>query len=578
MTQPFNPPKWDSIDEELFLHRVRPDGWRNPEPRAVYDLVIIGAGPAGLAAAEDACRLGCSVALVEGYRLGGVSLNSGSVPSKVIIRAGRLYTAARVAEEFCTGGTSALQIDFGVVRARMHRVGARIAEYHSADRLRAKGIDLFFGSARFSGADEILADGVPLHFRKALIATGARPRLSDISGLDTLEYRTSATIFEMTALPKRLAVIGGGPLGCQMAQAFCRLGSHVTIIQNDPKFLPGEERDAAELVSLAMARDGVEIRLNTTVTKARLEGSVKILETINNGVKDHVEADEILLSVGRSPNVEMLGLDAAGIAFDTSVGIKVDEHLHTANAAVYAAGDVCMPLKFGNAAQASARIAVQNALVGGEGRMNDLLIPWCTYCDPEIAHIGMHIWDAKERSIPVKTYTVMMQDVDRAITDGQDLGFIKIHTEEGTDKILGVTIAASRASEMINEMSVIMRAGMSMGTLGRCCAHLSGAVRGHYAGRLGLYSRSAQGRLSQELFINPAVTLCASLDKLANMVAAHLSPRPTKHRISAMRIFRHISAESATFVLPSGNSAIHSVDVLDPQDQTRDIRIVLGDR
>jgi pyruvate/2-oxoglutarate dehydrogenase complex dihydrolipoamide dehydrogenase (E3) component len=465
MTQAFDIPKWDSIDEELFLSRVRPDVWRNPEPRAIYDLIIIGAGPAGLVAAEEACRLGRSVALIERNRLGGVSLNSGSVPSKVIIRAGRLCAAARAAQEFCTGGTSALQIDFGAVRARMHRVGARIAEYHSADRLRAKGIDLFFGGARFSGPDEILANGVPLHFRKALVATGARPRLSDVSGLDKLEYRTSATIFEMTALPKRLAVIGGGPLGCQMAQAFCRLGSHVTIVQNDPKFLPGEERDAAELVSLAMARDGVEIRLNTTVTGARLESGVKILETVNNGVKDHVEADEILLSVGRTPNVEMLGLDVAGIIFDTAAGIKVDEYLRTTNTKVYAAGDACMPLKFANVAQASARIAVQNASAGGEGRINDLLIPWCTYCDPEIAHIGMHIWNANEQSIPVKTYTVMMQDVDRAITDGQDRGFIKIHSEEGTDKILGVTIAASRASEMINEVSVAMKTGMSLSAL-----------------------------------------------------------------------------------------------------------------
>jgi pyruvate/2-oxoglutarate dehydrogenase complex dihydrolipoamide dehydrogenase (E3) component len=462
MTGDLQIPKWDSLDDALFLRRVRPDGWQNPRPRDIYDLVIIGAGPAGLVAAETAVELGRSVALIERKQLGGDSLNTGSIPSKAIISAGRLRAAAYKAETFGSADSTPVQTDFGFVLARMHRIRARIAEYHSAERLVAKGVDLFFGNARFVRDDMIQMNDVPVHFRKALIATGARPSPPHIEGLDTLEYRTSNTIFEMTSLPKRLAVIGGGPLGCEMAQAFCRLGAHVTIIEQTPKFLPREERDAAEILSRAMARDGVEIRLNTTISSASSKNGIKIIETINADVKDRVLCDEILLSAGRVPNAEMLGLEAAGIVFDGVTGIKVDAFQRTTNANVYAAGDVCMPLKFTNAAEASARAAVGNALAGKNFAINLMNVPWCTYCEPEIAHIGMHVWDAHENSIPVKTYTVMMQDVDRSITDGQDQGFVKIHVQEGTDKILGATIVASRASEMINELSVVMNAGIGM--------------------------------------------------------------------------------------------------------------------
>ena len=236
-------------------------------------------------------------------------------------------------------------------------------------------------------------------------------------------------------------------------------------MQNDPKFLPREERDAAEILSRAMARDGVEIRLNTTVIGARRETDAKILETVNNDVKGDIQADEILLSVGRVPNIEELNLEAAGVAFDTDRGIEVDDFLRSTNPNVYAAGDACLALKFTNAAQSSARLAVQNALMQTAQRQSSLAIPWCTYCDPEIAHIGLHVWEARQQSIPIKSFTVMMHDVDRAITDGQDVGFVKIHLAEGSDRILGATIVASRASELINEMAVIMSAGIGMKAL-----------------------------------------------------------------------------------------------------------------
>jgi pyruvate/2-oxoglutarate dehydrogenase complex dihydrolipoamide dehydrogenase (E3) component len=349
--------------------------------------------------------------------------------------------------------------------ARMRRVRMRISEHHSVHDLAALGIDIFFGSARFDSADALLVGGTRLHFKKALIATGARPRAPDIGGLDQTGYRTSATIFEMTALPKRLAVIGGGPLGCELAQAFCRLGSHVTIVQNDPQFLPREERDAAEILSRSLARDGVEIRLNTTVVGARRDRGGKTLQIVNSGIQSEIQADEVLLSVGRVPNVEELGLETAGVDFDTDQGIRIDDFLCSTNPNVYAAGDVCLELKFTNAAQSSACMAVQNALMKMQQRKSGSTIPWCTYCDPEIAHIGLHVWEARQQSIPIKSFTVMMHDVDRSITDGQNTGFVKVHIAEGSDRILGATIVASRASELINEMAVVMNAGIGMRAL-----------------------------------------------------------------------------------------------------------------
>ena len=458
-------PKAKPDNDSVFLRRVRPAGWQNPVARDVYDLAVIGAGPAGIAAAESAARLGFTVALIERNIVGGNSLNAGSVPSKALIKTARVYAALHELEAFGAPMPITPPLDFTQAMERKRRVLTRISEHHSVEKLAALGIDVFFGVARFDTADTVLIAGQQLRFNKALVATGARPQPPNFPGLDAIGYRTSATMFEIDDLPKRLAVIGGGPLGCEMAQAFCRLGAQVTIVQNDPKFLPREERDAAEILSRSMARDGVEIRLNTTVVGARAADGVKILETTNDDVTCDIETDEVLLCIGRVPNVEDLGLAVAGIAFDQEHGVKTDDFLRTTNANVYAAGDVCMTLKFTNAAQAGGIMAVRNALCSGQERLSRLTIPWCTYCDPEIGHVGLHVWEARQQSIPIKSFTVMMHDVDRGITDGLTTGFVKIHVAEGTDKILGATIVAPRASELINEMSVIMSAGIGMNDL-----------------------------------------------------------------------------------------------------------------
>jgi pyruvate/2-oxoglutarate dehydrogenase complex dihydrolipoamide dehydrogenase (E3) component len=349
----------------------------------------------------------------------------------------------------------------------MRRIQARLSRADSAQRLSEAGVDVYFGEAHFAGLDTVEVTGDKLRFRKALIATGARPLTPRIPGLAEAGYLTNENVFNLTECPRRLLVMGGGPLGCELAQAFCRFGSHVIIAQDEPMFLPKEERDAAQILSDALARDGVEIHLNTTVVAVRMEGARKVVDLVNDGDKFSVSVDEILAGIGRVPNVESLCLDVAGVRYDTETGIHVDDFLKTSNRRIYAAGDVCLEHKFTHAAEASAHIAVRNALLLGRKRLSALTIPWCTYTDPEIAHIGLYVREAREKAIPVRTLTILMHDVDRAVTDGEEEGFVKIHVRDGTDRILGATVVARHAGEMINGLSLAITSGIGLRGLAR---------------------------------------------------------------------------------------------------------------
>jgi len=453
-------------DREL-CDNARPRGWRNPRPREPYHLLVVGAGPAGLVAARGAAALGARVAIVESHLLGGNCLNYGCVPSKTLIRTARLYAEMRNAANFGARSPDDIRVDFPLAMERMRRIRTRISRVDSAARLTADGIDVFFGTARFTSGDAVDVDGTGIRFRKALIATGSRSKLAPIPGLAEAGYLTNETVFDLTVLPRSMLVIGGGQLGCELAQAFCRFGSRTVIAHDEPLFLPREERDAAQMVSDALARDGVEIHLNTEVVNVRVEGGRKCVETLNDGNVATTAVDQILTGIGRVPAVGGLGLDAADVAYDLEAGIHVDDFLRTTNRRIYAAGDVCLEHQFTDTADASARIVVRNALFPGRQRVSALTIPWCTYTDPEIAHVGIYVKEARERGIPVKTFTVPMHDVDRAIADGEEDGFVKIHVREGTDTILGATVVARHAGEMINGISLAMVAGIGLRTVAR---------------------------------------------------------------------------------------------------------------
>jgi pyruvate/2-oxoglutarate dehydrogenase complex dihydrolipoamide dehydrogenase (E3) component len=454
-------------DGAALLGNVRPPDWRNPEPTGPYDLAILGAGPAGLLAARGAATLGRKVALIERDLLGGNCLNVGCVPSKALIRTSRLYARMGDPQELGVTRPDGIRIDVAAGMRRIHRLQARLSRADSAARLREHGVDVYFGAARFAGPTRVTVAGAVLRFKKALIATGARPMTPAISGLIESGYWTNEDVFNLAAVPQRLLVIGGGPLGCELAQAFCRLGSHVIIAQDDPMFLAGEERDAAQILSDSLARDGLEIHLNTQVVAVRRQGEQKVVDLVSDDNKTSVVVDEILAGIGREPNVDNLDLEAAHVEYDVTTGIRVNDFLQTSNPRIYAAGDVCLVHKFAHMADATARIVLHNALLRGRRRLSALTVPWCTYTDPEIAHVGLYARDAREQGIPVKTFTVLMHDVDRAVTDGDEEGFLKIHVKEGSDEILGATIVARHAGEMINELSLAITAGIGLGELGR---------------------------------------------------------------------------------------------------------------
>ena len=446
---------------------THPPEWVNPEPSGRYNLVVIGAGTAGLVTAAGAAGLGAKVALIEKHLMGGDCLNVGCVPSKALIRCARVAADARAAGEYGVGITGDIHVDFAAVMERMRRLRAGISPNDSVQRFRDLGIDVFLGQGRFSGSDTIEVADKRLRFARAVIATGARAIAPPIKGLAEAGYLTNETVFSLTELPRRLAVIGGGPIGCELAQTFARFGSMVTLIQAGEHILPREDPDAARRVEAAMTRDGVTVICGGETAEVRRQGQEKIIDVQCGGQQHELTVDAILVGVGRAPNVEGMGLDTIGVEFDNRAGVTVNDRLQTTNPRIYAAGDICSKYKFTHAADAMARIVIQNALFFGRSKASALTIPWCTYTDPEIAHVGMYEKDVREAGIDVQTFTVELSDVDRAILDGEEEGFLKVHVKKGSDKILGATLVSRHAGETISEITLAMTAGIGLGTLAR---------------------------------------------------------------------------------------------------------------
>ncbi len=454
----------DSYDLQL-INNVRPPEWRNPEPAARYNLVVIGGGTAGLISAAGAAGLGAKVALIERGLMGGDCLNVGCVPSKALLRAARAYADTRRAGEYGVTIPDGVRIEFAAAMERMRRLRAGLSAKDSAVRYHDLGVDVFIGKAQFLSSDSLQVDGKTLHFSRAVIATGSRASAPLISGLSEAGFLTNETVFSLTMPPKRLVVIGAGPLGCELAQAFSRFGSDVVLLESELGILPREDREAAEIVGRALVRDRIEIVEDCRIQRVAANGSEKLINLECGGANREIACDEILVGAGRAPVVDGLNLEAARVEYDRRGGVKVDDHLRTSNPRIFAAGDVCSAYKFTHVADAMARIVIRNALFLGRERMSALTIPWCTYTDPEIAQVGLYEHEARARGLRVSTFVQPLGDVDRAVLDGEVEGFVKVHVREGSDQIVGATVVASHAGEMISELTLAMVGKLGLSTI-----------------------------------------------------------------------------------------------------------------
>lgn len=456
------------IHNQHLISQVHPLDWVNPTPADRYDLVVIGAGTAGLVVAAGAAGLGLGlkVALIEKHLMGGDCLNVGCVPSKCVIRSARVVGEIQAAERL---GVQAgrIDVDFAAVMERMRRIRAGISHHDAAARFQALGVDVFLGAGQFVTQDAIAVEGDTLRFKKAVIATGARAARPNVPGLVEAGFLTNETVFSLTERPQRLAVIGGGPIGCELAQAFQRLGCQVTLIHKNNHLLDREDPDAAEIIQTTFQREGIQVIWSANLQRVEVTAVGKVLHFDQDGQSKTVTVDEILIGAGRVPNVEGLNLEQVGVEYDHHNGVKVNDYLQTTNPRIYAAGDICLNWKFTHAADAAARIVIKNTLFSpfgwGRSKLSDLVMPWVTYTSPEVAHVGLYARDAQQQGLELETIQVDLRTVDRAIADSEEEGFVKILYQKGTDRIVGATIVANHAGEMISEITtaIVNKIGLS---------------------------------------------------------------------------------------------------------------------
>ncbi|MGE3805542.1 MAG: mercuric reductase [Gemmataceae bacterium] len=455
----------DSHNEKL-VDNVHPPDWKNPEPAPRYNLVVIGAGTAGLVSAAGSAGLGARVALIERHLMGGDCLNVGCVPSKGLIAAARVAAQVRDAGHFGVRVPDGVHVDFAAVMERMRKLRADISPNDGAQRFQKLGVDVFLGDGKFLNTESVEVGGQTLRFKKAVIATGGRAIAPPITGLPEAGYLTNETVFSLTERPNRLAVIGAGAIGCELAQSFARFGSKVTLLEILPQIMGKEDPEAVKIVAASLERDGVVIHTSAKINEVRVDGGDKVLVVEKEGKTEEVRVDAILVGAGRAPNVAGLNLEAAGVRYDTKKGVDVNDRLQTSNPNIFAAGDICSQYKFTHAADALARIVIQNALFMGGAKASALTIPWATYTDPEVAHVGLYEAEARAKGIDHRVLVQPFHDVDRAILEGNTEGFVKI-VASPKGKILGATIVGSHAGDMISEITVAMIGNVGLGTIAK---------------------------------------------------------------------------------------------------------------
>jgi pyruvate/2-oxoglutarate dehydrogenase complex dihydrolipoamide dehydrogenase (E3) component len=458
----------DEYNRRLVAN-VHPADWVNPIPQDSYDLVVIGAGTAGLVVAAGAAGLGIGlkVALIEKNLMGGDCLNVGCVPSKCLVRSARVVGETWHGQEL--GVQTTAQVDFAAVMERMRRLRSDISQHDSVQRFQALGIDVFLGQGSFSGGNLIEVAGQTLRFKKAVIATGARATRPEIPGLAAAGFLTNETVFSLTARPDRLAVIGGGPIGCELAQAFRRFGSQVVLLHSGQNLLQKEDPAASEIIQATLSREGVQLVLGCQVERVEVTAAGKTIYYQQQGKPASIIVDKILVSAGRTPSVAGLNLEQVGVTYNLQQGVEVNDYLQTTNPRIYAAGDICMDWRFTHAADSAARIVIKNTLFApfglGRAKLSALTMPWVTFTDPEVAQVGLSEAIAKKRGIEIETICIPLSKVDRAITDGETAGFFKIHHQKGSDRIVGATIVAAHAGEMISLITLAIESKWGLGKL-----------------------------------------------------------------------------------------------------------------
>ena len=427
---------------------VYPADYRNPRPRGRYHLIVIGAGPAGLVTAIAAAGLGARVALIERGAMGGDCLNVGCVPSKALLE----FTKERA-------HTDCFDEAFEWLRA----VRAKIAEHDSVERYVAAGVDVYLGAARFVSGDTVEIDGVSLSARRIVIATGARASLPPIPGLAQVRPLTNETVFDLRERPRRLAIIGGGPIGSELAQAFARMNVEVQLFEMADRVLALETREAGEIVTRALERSGVQLHLNATVERVERRGT-EVVVTANGA---ETAADELLVAAGRRANSDGLDLELAGVQTGPGGLVVVDDYLRTTNRRVYAAGDVCARLQFTHNADSHARIVVQNALFVPMATTRKLVVPHCSYTDPEVAQVGRSQAELERDGTAFETWRVGFGDLDRGRVQGDDSGFAEVLATPKDGRILGATIVGRDAGEQLAPLCMAMTNGLGLGRLAR---------------------------------------------------------------------------------------------------------------
>lgn len=464
------------IDEsDCFLRRPPTDPKPSPSPEGFlrrkrfmakkdYNVIAIGAGSAGLVSAYISAAVKAKVALIEKHKMGGDCLNTGCVPSKALIRSAKILSYIKRHKDY--GFQSAeVQFDFAEIMERVQRVIGKVEPHDSVERYSGLGVDCYTGAAKILSPHEVEINGKVLTTNNIIVATGARPFVPPIKGLDQVPYLTTDNLWEIRELPKRLVVAGGGPIGSELAQCFARFGSKVTQVEMAPTLLIREDEEVSQTLTKTFEREGIDVRVNTTASEVVVEDGKRFMIVEKDGQREKIEFDQALIAVGRAANSKGFGLEEIGVKLTRRGTIEVDEYLRTTtHKNIYACGDVAGPYQFTHTAAHQAWYCAVNALFSPfkKFKVDYRVIPWCTFTDPEVARVGLNEKEAKQQGIPYEVARYGIDDLDRAIADSEDHGMVKVLTQPGKDKILGVTILGYHAGDLIPEYVSAIKHGLGL--------------------------------------------------------------------------------------------------------------------